>query len=315
MQVESAGLFAVAIFFILSSLTMVVAYRPRFSDGLNEKNIREFFQNRIARILPLLAFVAALRLLYAIVSEQDIIAEFLRFFLTGSGLFSLHLPGYVSSFVGAWSLGIELLFYMFFPIIFLLTGSARIRSAVLALILFIAGQQAIIILLERERLNELGEIEYWFSFATFLVYAPFFMAGILIEKLVLKKRFIYSVLGFISFLVAICYSVFWNERIVTNNGLFLTLSASCMLSILLIYNGTWHARFVPILRFAGDVSYPLYLIHWMVWFALGIIMKWFPISLAAKIPMAVVVSVVLAYFTYRFIDSPLRAQIRRWMSS
>lgn len=314
-KVESAGLLAVAIFFILSSLTMVIAYRPRFSMGLKEAEVNKFFRNRILRILPLLAFVASLRLLYAVLLGEDLMAETIRFFLTSSGLFAFHLPGYVSSFVGAWSLGIELMFYVIFPVAFLIFGTARFSKLLFALGILIVGQQAIIVLLVKERFSTLGEIEYWFGFATFLVYAPVFMSGFLIERLQFTKRAFYSVFGFAIFVCVMGFSFFYSGPIITNSLLFLVLSVGCAIATLLIYNGSCSARLEPLLKFAGDISYPLYLTHWIVWFGLNLFVSRFPMPIALKLAVALVIAVATAYFVFRFVDVPLRAKLSQFLKA
>lgn len=309
-QLESAGIFAVVCFFILSSLSMVIAYRPKFSHGLNEKTVKVFYRNRIARIMPLLLLVAGLRVTYAVISGENLVAEFMRFYLTGTGLFSLHLPGYISSFIGAWSLGLELMFYMIFPVVLLLVSTAQIKNLLIVLFMLIAGQQAVIILMQKERLATLGDIEYWFSFATFLVYAPFFMVGILIERVKFYRRTFYTFLGFTLFFFVMLFSIIWNGKILTNHSLFLALGVICSLAVLFVYNGTWSDRLVPILQFAGDVSYPLYLIHWMIWFGLGFLGTWLHISVETKIFIAVIIAISGAYFVFKFIEYPVRSLLR-----
>ena len=70
-------------------------------------------------------------------------------FLTGSGLFALHLPGYLSNVVGAWSLGIEIAFYAAFPIVCLLANNARLRMLLIVLATLVVAQQAVLLLLQR----------------------------------------------------------------------------------------------------------------------------------------------------------------------
>ncbi len=304
--VESAGLFAVAVFFILSALSMVMVYRSRFASGLNELNVREFFQNRVARLLPLLALVASMRLGYALVFEDSKINEVFRFFLTGSGLMSLQMPGYLASFVGSWSLGVEILFYLLFPSLFLLSKSISVRGMLMSVALLFAGQQMFIVLLVSERHEQLGDIEYWFSFVGLLIYAPFFAMGMLIEKTRFTPRRVHSFVGFAIFCMVMSFSSLVTERIITNHLLFLCLSIASGIAVFLVFHGSWSQRWVPIFRFAGNISYALYLIHWVVWFGVTAAEPVLSLPLLVKIPLAIVTSVVCAVALHRFFEMPLK---------
>ena len=304
--VESAGLFAVAIFFILSALSMAMVYRPRFELGLSEANVREFFQNRMARLLPLLTLVAAMRFGYALVFEEDKLGELFRFLLTGSGLMSLQMPGYLGSFVGSWSLGIEILFYLLFPSLLLLSKSTSVWSILMFVVVMFSGQQMFMVLLETERLTQLGNKEYWFSFVGLLIYGPFFAMGTLIERTRLIPRTLYSLVGFTILLMIMSFSFFFNEPIITNHLLFLSLGVACGFAVYFIFHGSWSQRWVPVFRFVGSISYALYLIHWVVWFAFSAVESAIHFPVIVKIPLAIVVSIVCAAALHRFFEMPLK---------
>jgi peptidoglycan/LPS O-acetylase OafA/YrhL len=308
--VESAGLFSVAIFFVLSALTLSFTYRDRFQKDLRVETLREFYQNRAARILPLLAFVALLRFIYALVQYENIGNEFIRFFLTASGLFAFQQPGYLSSFVGAWSLGLEIWFYLLFPIIFLLTKNLRLQVVVFVILLLLFAQQALIILLVNERLSTLGRSEYWYSFASPLIYAPFFAMGILIDRTQFEARKIYSIVGTAMFVFSIGFSLIWSTPIITNNVYFSFLGVCCGLSIFLLYHSTCPEWLVPLMRFGGEISYALYLIHWIVWYALAPVAQKMVIPNTVLIPVALISSIVLASVIHRMLELPMQRLLR-----
>jgi peptidoglycan/LPS O-acetylase OafA/YrhL len=111
--VGSLGTFGVYLFFMLSGLTMMLVYGPTFSSAISLQNVLRFYRNRIARILPLLCAMATISLAFTVLSNPSVRligGSAIHSFLTGSGLFALHLPGYLSNVTGAWSLGIGIAF-------------------------------------------------------------------------------------------------------------------------------------------------------------------------------------------------------------
>ncbi|MEO8270254.1 MAG: acyltransferase family protein, partial [Aureliella sp.] len=125
-DVQSLGTFGVYLFFVLSALTMAMVYCPSYGSGLKVADMTSFYRNRIARLLPLLLAVALTSLCLALYAGQGSSIVAARAALTGSGLFALGLPGLLSNTTGAWSLGIEIVFYAVFPLLALAIPRVRI---------------------------------------------------------------------------------------------------------------------------------------------------------------------------------------------
>ena len=142
--VESLGTFSVYVFFVLSGLTMTAVYGPQFSHAIGVIDLSRFYWNRITRIMPLLIAASLLSLALAAPSlgfTRHLAASALYAFMTGTALFALHLPGYLSNTIGAWSLGIEMMFYFVFPVICLMaTPASRLQLAGIAFVLIFAQQ-------------------------------------------------------------------------------------------------------------------------------------------------------------------------------
>lgn len=62
-HIQSMGTFSVYLFFILSALTMMMVYGDRFRDSIKLDDIKAFYRNRVARLIPLLAGIALARLI------------------------------------------------------------------------------------------------------------------------------------------------------------------------------------------------------------------------------------------------------------
>jgi peptidoglycan/LPS O-acetylase OafA/YrhL len=129
-KLQSLGTFGVYTFFVISALVMMMSYAGDFRNEITVSALKDFFRNRAARILPLLALIS---ILAAVRYRGDEGMTLTKVVLTASGLFALHMPGFLSMTTGAWSLGIELLFYALFPVICILAANARITSLLIAL--------------------------------------------------------------------------------------------------------------------------------------------------------------------------------------
>ena len=112
------GVYGVSIFYILSGLTLYIVYNNKlFSVGYVQ-----YFIRRILRIYPLLILITLLTVFllknYLYVFTDDRSLE--SFLLNITGLFGFVAPKrYIAT--GAWSIGNELVFYIFFPIVLILS--------------------------------------------------------------------------------------------------------------------------------------------------------------------------------------------------
>jgi ABC-type polysaccharide/polyol phosphate transport system ATPase subunit len=150
-DIQSLGTFGVYVFFVLSGLTMMLVYADRFSANINRDDLIGFFWNRFTRIVPLLAAAALVSFVVASADigwNRHLAARALQSLLTGTGLFALHLPGYLSTVTGAWSLGIELAFYVVFPIVCLMVARARLAHLAVAIVVMVTAQQILLAILQ-----------------------------------------------------------------------------------------------------------------------------------------------------------------------
>jgi peptidoglycan/LPS O-acetylase OafA/YrhL len=110
------GYLGVQLFFIMSSFTLFNSYAKRKIG--NEKNIKtKFFIRRYFRIAPYYYLAGIIYILYRLCAEKqvvivsNVIANYT--FLNG-----VYLPGINYIPPGGWSVGVEMLFYLFIPILF-----------------------------------------------------------------------------------------------------------------------------------------------------------------------------------------------------
>jgi peptidoglycan/LPS O-acetylase OafA/YrhL len=109
------GVYAVSIFFVLSGLTLTLVYRGRLRANI--ESVVSFYQKRFWRIFPLLWVTTLCSLIL-----DEVKRPFIDILLNVTGLFGWVNPARDIA-TGAWSIGCELVFYAFFPLI--LWGAQR----------------------------------------------------------------------------------------------------------------------------------------------------------------------------------------------
>lgn len=305
--VQSLGTFGVYTFFILSSLTMMMVYDRDFSAGIRADRLKAFYRNRFARIIPLLALVAAIYFLLAPGGSWDtVVSRVAKAFLTGTGLFAFHLPGYLGTGAGVWSLGIELLFYALFPIICLMARSATAGKITVALSVFLVGQMALFSVITPMYRKAPGD--HFDFFNSFLMHAPFFLIGILIYAMPKDKiRWAFPA-GAAIFLAAIGSSLAVKASVFTNQIYFLVLTAMCGLSVALLYRSEIPRVLAAPSYFFGEISYSLYLLHPLVfklWTTAGL-----SLSGPTSGPAFFATTIGVSYLSCRFFEKPARDALR-----
>lgn len=293
--IESMGTFAVYVFFVLSGLTMMMVYGRKFANGLSPDAVRDFFRKRGARLLPLLLAVAMLTLIKQAISDQpDITAAF----LTGSGLMALQMPGFLSNSVGAWSLGIELAFYAVFPIIALTARSWR--PVAFSVVLLLVSQHLVL-----WKIKDMAA--FWDYYISNLTFAPFFGLGILISFDTGRRKSAIFPVTILAMVALMSFSLAVPVDLMKNQISYFALTLLSGLVIWSAWRSTLPAWLVPIGAFLGDISYSLYLTHWIVNDVLRIL----------HLPMAIhwtaftIATLGGSYICYRLFETPMRRRFAK----
>ena len=122
------GTFGVAIFYILSGITLFYVYYEKMT--ITKDSVIKFFKKRIFRIFPLLWLVSITSIL---LSRK--VPNITDLFLNLSGLFGFfRWHKYFSP--GVWSIGNELVFYSFFPVFIFLIKKHKTLMIILSTIIF-----------------------------------------------------------------------------------------------------------------------------------------------------------------------------------
>lgn len=302
--------FGVYIFFILSGFSLWYVYSPQ---EFSATNFRNFFVARFARIFPLYFLIVFIKLdnLPALVNPIKLAS----FILNGTFLFGIVEPGNTSAVVGGWSIGIEWVFYLLFPLFLIFIRSWKTMLTVLLLGLVL--NQAYVIALTAE--NTIGRT--WLQYTVFPVFLVYFTAGIICAELYKKYEHLsvkfhpvlYQILARIIVLASIAF-VFLYPSQTTETYLvgyhFPFLIIACMIAVVscaLFINAT--AKEAVFYKFLGDISLSTYLLHYLVYGQIKkrIIMPFYPNTPISWILLSsACITLSLGYAIYRFYEVPAR---------
>jgi exopolysaccharide production protein ExoZ len=251
------GLYGVSIFYMLSGLTLFHIYENKM---FKNENVNSFFIKRFFRIMPLLWLVTTITILGA-----KIHFEIARIFLNYSGLFSIFAPtSYIAG--GAWSIGNEISFYLLFPLVIFAYQKKKVVFFVLmALFLLCHIYFAFFVLSDK-----ISVPDQWVSYINPLNQVFFFMAGTLIyilNKLIKLNRWPAILLFVSGILLFVYFPVYGNKSnlIIGSNKIMFTLFCSLIIWSALNINATSISPVHHVLKWLGEISYSVYLLHPLMW--------------------------------------------------
>jgi peptidoglycan/LPS O-acetylase OafA/YrhL len=307
-ELMPGGFVGVDIFFVISGflITGIIAReldQQRFS-------LPGFYMRRIRRIFPALIVVLAVTLVlgwlwmlpaaYAQLSADAFAsAAFVSniALLLQSGYFDIESGK--KPLLHLWSLGIEEQFYLFWPLILMLTTRLRLRILLVASVIGIASFALNVALIGSDPV------------ATF--YLPFTRAWELLAGAALACGWNQlrqtgaasnwrAAIGL--GLIALAAGVLDAESAFPGWWAVLPVGGAALLLSAPAAWGCRHLLSSPAMVRIGLISYPLYLWHWplLVFFA---IIKFAPLTLIERV-LIVGLSFALAWLTYRFVEIPFR---------
>lgn len=308
-EIIRGGFIGVDIFFVISGYLISSILIKEHNTG--KFTYKSFYTRRIRRIFPALIFLMSI--LFAInwfFLFPDELVQFGKHVISG-GLFSANLmfwseAGYFDQDSGQkmllhlWSLGIEEQFYIFWPILLGLLWKRRWVATGVAVFIILSFITNILLI----HFNQTAA--FYFPFSRFWE----LLAGSLLAWQQLRyplslQRYTHlqSIAGALLITAGLLF--------ITEKSLFPGYWAMLPVigSILLINAGPQAAinRWIlspKAMVWFGLISYPLYLWHWPV-MAFIRLAKNDTLS-HAYAWRAIVISVLLAWLTYRFVESPLR---------
>jgi exopolysaccharide production protein ExoZ len=266
---KAYGRYAVSIFYILSGFALFHVYMNRLNTI---SDVKKFLKKRLKRVYPLFFVVTILTALIFTVSEKNHITLY-KLFENLSLIFSINnWSNPIAS--GAWSIGNEIVFYVFFSVVFYKPFS-RFSNLIIYITLVLSIIYGINAIPNTgEKMNE----TMWVIYTNPFYQIKFFILGFLLYKLQnyhlfkflnLKKGLVSSLKWTLLFSVFLFSYLFSSiNPIASFYGIIGTI-ISCVLIILFSYDFQINNLF-KILNKAlfklGTISYSLYLLHPIVYY-------------------------------------------------
>ena len=322
-----SGFLGVTVFFVLSGylITGILISEVEEEGTIDLKN---FWLRRIRRLVPAVMSMAVVIIFVSAVVNRIIFTKGCKDFLASVLGFNnwwqifnkvsyFEAAGVPSPFTHCWSLAIETQFYLIYPL-FLLgiyklaksRGEGRAKRGLLfaGVTLLLALISVILMIVLFDPQQDASRVYYGTDTRAFSLLFGALLA-ILWEYRMVPRRLSASVnmvLGSVSFAVLLVMTIAINgsSNFWYRGGQFF----GTILTVLMVYavsgRKTWLSRFLsnPVLKWIGDRSYSIYLWHYPIILLIskGIKASWW-ITL-----IEIVLSVVLAELSYRFIETPIR---------
>ncbi len=291
------GIYGVAIFYVLSGLTLYHVYFDQIGPP-SKRGIIQFAVKRLFRIIPLLWLLTSATL---IVSKEKFSAG--TIVLNYTALFSV-FQWQDTICYGAWSIGNELTFYLFFPLYVFL--AKRSKTLLLLCSLLTLAVYLWFACVHMDSTRTLGE--YFVDYTNPLNQVFLFLSGFLIGHLA-KGISISKIVGVLLVAVGVTAFTFLpvsGDSIHLVTGLNRVLfTAICILVCFACYKTEFGlpAPAHKVLHFLGEISYSLYLVHPIVWSILFPVLLKFPdVPPLIKIFIGFASSVLIAGLVYRIFE-------------
>lgn len=244
-------------FYILSGITLYLMYKDRMS--FEYPSILNFYISRVFRIFPVLWIAIFLTIL----STRELPSTEVLF-LNFTGLFSVFAwDKYIAT--GSWSIGNELFFYLCFPmILFLFKKSLTLFYTFFVLTIFI-----FFFFIFKYIDVDFGVLSQWEKYVNPLNHVFYFYLGVILGTTYSSmKNKIFFKIYLIILLFIISISIFGFTNIgdpivlfVGGNRLILTALVTSLVFSSLISNMKLKAYVHRPLKYLGDLSYSIYLLH------------------------------------------------------
>ena len=322
-----SGFLGVTVFFVLSGylITGILISEVEEEGTIDLKN---FWLRRIRRLVPAVMSMAVVIIFVSVVVNRIIFTKGCKDFLASVLGFNnwwqifnkvsyFEAAGVPSPFTHCWSLAIETQFYLIYPLILLgiyklvksrEEGRAKRGLLFAGVTLLLALISVILMIVLFDPQQDASRVYYGTDTRAFSLLFGALLA-ILWDYRMVPRRLSASVnmvLGSVSFAVLLVMTIAINgsSNFWYRGGQFV----GTILTVLVIYTvlgrKTWLSRFLsnPVLKWIGDRSYSIYLWHYPIILLIskGIKASWW-ITL-----IEIVLSVVLAELSYRFIETPIR---------
>lgn len=263
-RVLSHGNFGVPLFFAISGLILGMPFAKFHLEGGKKVNLKQYFLRRLTRLEPPYIIVMTLLAFGAVYVAKTLTWDdaLPRYLCSLVYINNFVFPGMQANGV-AWSLEIEVQFYILAPVLALVfsIGNALARRLLLA--------AAIVLMVGFNYVSDLG-------FISLLNYLQYFLLGFLLADLYVSKQTLVPKTALDAPIALLCFAVIWlYERgdfaLAYQNYMWEVLQIACV--FLLYYYILFHKVFsvmrTSLVTNIGGMCYSIYLLHYYVMSAFG----------------------------------------------
>jgi peptidoglycan/LPS O-acetylase OafA/YrhL len=307
-RVSAQGYLGVQLFFVVSSLTMCLMWDRRRNE-VNQTS--KFYIRRIFRIAPpfWIAMLAYTMLHGTQISDWAPDGLGPKQFLATATFSHTLFPDTVNAVVpGGWSIGVEMIFYLFFPLLIRLGKSPSVYLS-LALATWLINTLVVRPLYGEVYSQTHDRLLSEFLYFQFFSQAPVFLAGIALYQLLFGKSgsFAWSLAIAGAWLVSAFASRYWFGLVGMPYFWLAVLAILATCAVILQFNLSWQP-----MNFLGEISYSVYLAHFAIIDAVSL--------LSNRIGMPVrgfgaIVTFALVLLASLVLGALSRATIERWSSN
>jgi exopolysaccharide production protein ExoZ len=302
------GLYGVSIFYVLSGLTLCHVYYDRMKPSVDDLVL--FFKKRVLRIFPLLWLVTITMILLLGKTPNPI-----NLFLNLSGLFGfVRWDIYYSP--GVWSIGNELVFYVFFPFSILFIKKSKPLMVLLSLAIFGLYLYFAFVKLDPNITLERQWKDYINPLNQVFLFLGGFLLGFFLQDVKIDNSIIVVML-LATFALFTWYPSAENPIDIVTGSSRLVFTICCFLICLCFYKLTYIFPKVihQPLTLLGEASYSVYLLHPIVYTVMdkasdklnGV----FYVPISAVLFLSILLTLVFSYFVYQYFEKYFMAFGRR----
>lgn len=299
------GQFGVQLFFLISGFILTYVASKGIFFPTN------FFIKRFFRLAPL--FYTVLIICYLIgfnnLLEDDVPMQTLdtaNLVWHMSFLHGLH-PDYLRSIISIfWSLTPEVVFYLFFPLLFLLSGKNLVKCLVVALIVapFAAPIARLIF-------GDTGTVVIWISKSP-IVNMYLFVFGMLVYKYPdFFKKNAWKYIAFVAAALFLMNEIGHGIRVANNISRVFFVNYNYGYVLLsfpfLVYSDVFLAKIIfdnPLITLIGKISYSAFLLH-----SLAIVAvknnSFIHVPLMIEFALTMIITIFICYLSYTYIEQPM----------
>lgn len=319
LPISKCGLLGVTVFFVLSGflITRILIMEIKESGTVDLKN---FWIRRIRRLIPaVLSMVVVVIFVSAVVNRViftkgckdllSVVFGYNNWWQIFNQVSYFENAGTPSPFTHCWSLAIETQFYLIYPLIVIALAKRDEDGKLLAVVSGVITVVSVILMAVLYSPN--GDPSRVYYGTDTRVFSLLFgaLAAIQMEYRVISRRIskkIWSIIGSVSLVILIGMMMFVNSY-----SSFLYLGGQALVSVLaalVVYavavSNSWLNVILGLdaLKWVGDRSYSIYLWHYPVILLIsgGKKAAWWIVLIE------LVLSILLAEISYRFIETPIR---------